>query len=501
MDNIENFDSSFFGISPKEAVLMDPQQRLTVEVTWEALEDAGIAPHSLAGSNTAVFMGVNSDDYGKLLLEDIPGVEAWMGIGTAYCGIPNRISYLLDLRGPSTALDAACASSLVAVHHGRQSLMTRETDVAIVGGVNVLAGPGLTRVLDIAGATSKDGVCRSFDNEANGYGRGEGASVIVLKRVSDAIRDDDRILAVLKGSAVGQDGRTNGIMAPNGEAQVSVARTALGQIDPTTIQYVEAHATSTSVGDPVEIKAMSSVYGASRSTDSDCYIGSIKPNIGHLEAGAGAMGFMKAVLAVKNGCIPPQANLVNLNQKIDWNTAGIKVPLESVPWPETRTPPRAAICSYGYGGTVSHAVIQAAPVVEDDLDDSVEPTGPTVLLLSAPQEKRLPTEATNLGTWMAGDGKDTPFASIASTMPLVELSTTAERPLSSMALPKLSSLPISSPEVATLRISSLAAFLARMKRLEPFGSSQDMARSGLPWVKSYWLMSHYCARQLNSWNR
>ena len=417
MDNVEDFDSTFFGISPKEAVLMDPQQRITTEVTWEALEDAGIPPNSLAGSNTAVFMGVNSDDYGKLLLEDIPGVEAWMGIGTAYCGIPNRISYLLDLRGPSTALDAACASSLVAIHHGRQSLMTRETDVAIVGGVNVLAGPGLTRVLDIAGATSKDGICRSFDNEANGYGRGEGASVIILKRASDAIRDDDRILAVIKGSAVGQDGRTNGIMAPNGDAQASVARTALGHIDPTTIQYVEAHATSTSVGDPVEIKAMSGVYGTNRTATSLCYLGSIKPNIGHLEAGAGAMGFMKAVMAVKNGIIPPQANLNELNQKIDWKTAGIKVPFETTQWPETRNPPRAAICSYGYGGTVSHAVIQAAPLITNQSEKLVlEDNEPTVLLLSAPQEKRLPADAMALASWMAGDGKETPLACIASTM-------------------------------------------------------------------------------------
>lgn len=417
VDNIEGFDSTFFGISPKEAVQMDPQQRVTLEVTWEALEDAGIPPNSLAGSNTAVFMGVNSDDYGKLLLEDIPGVEAWMGIGTAYCGIPNRISYLLDLRGPSTALDAACASSLVAIHHGRQSLMTKETNVAIVGGVNVLAGPGLTRVLDIAGATSKDGVCRSFDNDANGYGRGEGASVIILKRMSDAVRDDDRILAVLKGSAVGQDGRTNGIMAPNSDAQECVARTALGQIDPTTIQYVEAHATSTAVGDPVEIKAMSNIYGASRSPSSHCYIGSIKPNIGHLEAGAGAMGFMKAVLALKNGSIPPQANLVNPNQKIDWDTAGIKVPSESVPWPESRAPPRAAICSYGYGGTVSHAVVQAAPVAENDVcGPAAECDELTALLFSSPQEKRLSTEALNLGTWMAENGKKTSVTSIAATM-------------------------------------------------------------------------------------
>lgn len=205
--NINDFDNTFFGISPKEAVLMDPQQRMALEVTWEALEHAGIPPQSLAGSNTGCYMGVNSDDFGKVVLEDLPGIEAWLGIGTAYCGIPNRVSYHLDLKGPSTAVDAACASSLVAIHHGRVSLMTGETDLAIVGGVQALCNPGMSRVLDLAGATSKDGECRSFDDSAHGYGRGEGAVVIVLKRLEDALKNDDHIMAVMKGSAVGQDGK------------------------------------------------------------------------------------------------------------------------------------------------------------------------------------------------------------------------------------------------------------------------------------------------------
>ena len=418
VEDLQGFDNAFFGISPKEAVLMDPQQRISMEVAWEALEDAGIPPQSLAGSNTAVFMGVNSDDYSKLLLEDIPGIEAWMGIGTAYCGVPNRISYLLDLRGPSTAVDAACASSLVALHHGRQSLLTGETDVAIVGGVNAICGPGLTRVLDQAGAISKDGSCRSFDNDANGYGRGEGAAVIVLKRMTDAIRNRDRVLAVLKGSAVGQDGRTNGIMAPNGQAQQAVARTALGDIDPSTIQYVEAHATSTAVGDPVEIDALSKVYGAGRTAASPCYVGSVKPNVGHLEAGAGAVGFIKAVLALRNAVVPPQANLKTLNGKIDWDVSGIKIPFEATEWPEVPHLPRAAICSYGYGGTVSHAVIEAAPpsIGLHPEETSVDRDEPRVLMLSAPQEKRLPPNAKVLGEWIAGAGRGKSLQSIASTL-------------------------------------------------------------------------------------
>ncbi|KAF2749695.1 polyketide syntase 2 [Sporormia fimetaria CBS 119925] len=405
LDNLADFDASFFGVSPKEAILMDPQQRLTLEVTWEALEDAGISPQSLAGSNTAVFTGVNSDDYSKLLLEDLPGVEAWMGIGTAYCGVPNRISYLLDLRGPSTAVDAACASSLVAVHHGRQSLLTKESDLAIVGGVNALCGPGLTRVLDEAGAVSKEGICRSFDDSANGYGRGEGAGIVILKRMSDALRDQDRIIAVLKGSAVGQDGRTNGIMAPNGQAQEQVARTALGDIDPATIQYVEAHATSTSVGDPVEIGAMSSVYGSGRASQ-PCYIGSVKANVGHLEAGAGVIGLIKAAMAFNKTIIPPQANVTKLNRKIDWANCGLQVPTVPTKWPQATRKRRAAVCSYGYGGTVSHAVLEEAPAdpstafgLGKNSEDS-----PRMLVLSAPQEKRLVDVADSLAHWLSGTG-------------------------------------------------------------------------------------------------
>ncbi|KAH7305159.1 polyketide syntase 2 [Rhexocercosporidium sp. MPI-PUGE-AT-0058] len=416
LHNIEDFDCGFFGISPKEALLMDPQQRISLEVAWEALEDAGIPPQSLAGSNTACFMGVNSDDYSKLLLEDLPGVEAWMGIGTAYCGVPNRISYLMDLRGPSTAVDAACASSLVAIHHGRQSLLAKETDLAIVGGVNAMCGPGLTRVLDKAGAISKDGICRSFDHEANGYGRGEGAAIIILKRLGDAMRDSDNVLAVLKGSAVGQDGRTNGIMAPNGIAQELVARTALGTIDPLSIQYVEAHATSTSVGDPVEITAMSNLYGKNRLAKSPCYIGSVKPNIGHLEAGAGGVGFIKAVLALQKGTIPPQANLKSLNQKIDWENAGIKVPEKITDWPDIDGAKRAAICSYGYGGTVSHAVIEQAPPVMRLKTAVKQSDEPTVLLLTSTHEKRIPIFAKTIHNWMTGDGREVSSSSVGATL-------------------------------------------------------------------------------------
>lgn len=421
LDHLENFDAAFFGVSPKEAEQMDPQQRLSLEVTWEALENAGIPPQSLSGTETAVFMGVNSDDYSKLLLEDIPNVEAWMGIGTAYCGVPNRISYHLNLMGPSTAVDAACASSLVAIHHGRQAILQGESEVAIVGGVNALCGPGLTRVLDKAGATSPQGRCLSFDEGAKGYGRGEGAAVVILKRLSTAIRDGDNIRAIIKGSAVAQDGRTNGIMAPNAKAQELVARNALrtAGVDPLTVGYVEAHATSTPLGDPTEVNAIAAVYGKDRPQESPCFIGSVKPNVGHLEAGAGAVGFIKAVMAVEKGILPPQTNLKTLNSRIKWDEAGVKVVQNMQDWPGSEDEVRrAGVCSYGYGGTVSHAIIeefvqQLRPPTT--IMDDEEPL-PQVLLLSAPQEKRLALQAQKQASWIANEGRKRTLASIATTL-------------------------------------------------------------------------------------
>ena len=409
LDRLEDFDATFFGISPREAEQIDPQQRITAEVVWEALEDAGIPPQSLAGSDAAVYMGVNSDDYSRLLLEDLSNIEAWMGVGTAFCGVPNRLSYLLDLHGPSTALDAACASSLVAIHHGRQALIAGETSLVIAGGVNALIGPGLTRVLDVAGALSADGSCRSFDDSATGYGRGEGVGVVILKRLSDALETDDHILAVLKGSAVGSDGRTNGIMAPNQQAQEQVARKALqeAKCSADTIDYVEAHATSTPIGDPAECKAMANVYGSgsSRGESDPCYVGSVKSSIGHLEAGAGVLGFIKAVMAVQNGLIPPQANLKTLNTRIDWARSLLQVPMEPTPWPVHRQSRRAAIASYGYGGTVSHAVIESAPSSWAYSNQRIfaaprDPHQSSLLLLSAPQASRTRSFAAKLVQWL-----------------------------------------------------------------------------------------------------
>lgn len=414
LDDLAGFDAEFFGVSPREAEVMDPQQRLALEVSWEALEHAGVSPRALAGSDTAVLMGVNSDDYGKLIMEDLPGIDAWTGIGTSLCGIANRVSHLLDLRGPSVALDAACAASLVAVHQACQMLRAGETSLALAGGVSALIGPGLTRVLDEAGATAPDGRCKTFDAAADGYGRGEGAGVVVLKRLADAQRDGDRILAVVRGGATAQDGRTVGIMSPNGTAQADMFRLAcrMSGVDPAHVGYVEAHGTGTPTGDPTEVGALAQVYGAGRAEADRCRIGSVKPNIGHLEGGAGVMGLIKTVLALHHEAIPPTAGLRQLTGSVDWANSGLRVPTEVEPWARTDTPRRAAVCSYGYGGTIAHLLLEEAPAQQDTTPDAT--SRPLIVPLSARSEHRLARQAEALADHLRAGHQE--VAPVAATL-------------------------------------------------------------------------------------
>jgi 6-methylsalicylic acid synthase len=338
-------------------------------------------------------MGVNSDDYGKLIMEDLPGIEAWTGIGTSLCGIANRVSHLLDLRGPSVALDAACAASLVAVHQACQMLRAGETSLALAGGVSALIGPGLTRVLDEAGATAPDGRCKTFDAAADGYGRGEGAGVVVLKRLSDALRDGDRVLALVRGGAVAQDGRTVGIMSPNGDAQADMFLRACRSagVAPASVDFIEAHGTGTPTGDPTEVRALASVYGVDRPADAPCRIGSVKPNVGHLEGGAGVVGLIKAALALHNEAIPPTAGVQQLTPAVDWAASGLRVPTEAEPWTRTDgTPRRAAVCSYGYGGTIAHVLLEEAPTAAAGTGTA---NAPAVIPLSARSSARLTAQA------------------------------------------------------------------------------------------------------------
>ncbi|MBO0678232.1 acyltransferase domain-containing protein [Mycolicibacterium sp. S2-37] len=417
IDDLAGFDAEFFGVSPREAELMDPQQRLALEVSWEALEHAGVPPRSLAGSDTAVLMGVNSDDYGKLIMEDLPGIEAWTGIGTSLCGIANRVSHLLDLRGPSVALDAACAASLVAVHQACQLLRDGETSLALAGGVSALIGPGLTRVLDQAGATAPDGRCKSFDAAADGYGRGEGAAVVVLKRLSDALRDGDRVIAVVRGGAVAQDGRTVGIMSPNGAAQEDLFRLTceISETPPQSVDFVEAHGTGTPTGDPVELNALAAVYGAGRPDGERCRVGSVKPNVGHLEGGAGVVGLIKAAMALQHEQIPPTAGLRTPTPAVDWANSGLRVPTTVEPWPRRDdSPRRAAVCSYGYGGTIAHVLLEEAPRIDAARPDVSAGGGPSVVPLSGRSRARLLKQASALAESVRTQA--VPVTKVAATM-------------------------------------------------------------------------------------
>ncbi|MFI0349050.1 type I polyketide synthase [Actinomadura sp. 9N407] len=366
LEDVGAFDAGFFGISPREAELMDPQQRVTLEVAWEALEDAGIPASVLAGSDTGVFMGVCTDDYGRRILEDLPRLEAWAGIGNSMCGVANRVSYALDLRGPSIVVDTACSASLVAVHQACQALRLGETSLALAGGVMLVTSPSFALVLDAAGALSRDGRSKAFDASADGYGRAEGCAVVVLKRLSDARRDGDPVLAVIRGSAVCQDGRTNGIMAPSRQAQENLIRLACRNagLDASDLDYVEAHGTGTGIGDPIEAGALAAVVGAGRPPDRPCLIGSVKTNIGHLEAASGVAGMIKSVLALEHGRIPATLSVTGPNPAIPWAESGLKVVNEAVPWPAGDRPRRAGIGNYGYGGTLAHVILEEAPPAE-----------------------------------------------------------------------------------------------------------------------------------------
>ncbi|GAA4004539.1 type I polyketide synthase [Allokutzneria multivorans] len=349
LDDISGFDNAFFGVSGTEAEQLDPQQRVALEVAWEALEHAGIDPTKLAGTDTGVFMGVGSDDYGRRLLEDLPEVRAWTGIGASACAVANRISYTLDLRGPSFSVDTACSSSLVALNQACRSVASGESPLALAGGVMLMSGPGLTAVLDEAGAISPDGRSKAFSDAADGYGRGEGCGVVVVKRLSDALADGDHVWAVVRGGAVRQDGRTDGIMAPSREAQEHLLRAAYADagVDPREVGYVEAHGTGTRVGDPIEVGALSTVVG-----EGGCLVGSVKTNLGHTEAAAGIAGVIKTVLALDAGVIPPTVLDAGLRQDIDW--AGLEVVTSPRPL-ESRF---AGVASYGYGGTIAHVVLE-----------------------------------------------------------------------------------------------------------------------------------------------
>lgn len=362
LEEVDRFDPSFFGISPREAEHMDPQQRLVLEVTWEALENAGVVPKDLAGSQTGVFMGIGSYDYHKVLCQDLSSIEAYSGTGSSNSIAANRLSYVLNLRGPSVAIDTACSSSLVAVHLASQSLQAGESNLCLVGGVNLILSPDLTITFSQARMLAADGRCKTFDASADGYVRGEGCGVVVLKRLCDALRDGDNIQAVIKGSAVNQDGLTNGLTAPNGLSQQAVIRQALEKsgVKPAQISYVETHGTGTSLGDPIEVNSLKTVLMEGRDVNQSCWIGSVKTNIGHLEAAAGIAGLIKVVLSLQHGEIPPHLHLKQLNPYIEIKNTPIKIPTSLQKWSAIAQPRLAGVSSFGFGGTNAHVVLEEA---------------------------------------------------------------------------------------------------------------------------------------------
>lgn len=365
--DIAGFDAGFFGVPADEATMMDPQHRMVLEVAWEALEHAGVPARGLAGSDTGVYMGVGADDYGRRLLEDLPGIRAWSGIGASPCGAANRVSHALDLQGPSAVLDTACSSSLVAVHTACQALRARECRIALAGGVMLVAGPGLAVSLARAGATSSDGRSKPFDAAADGYGRGEGCVVTVLKPLADARRHGDRVLSVIRGSAVGQDGRTPGIMAPSARAQEALLRSACraAGIAPGDLDYVEAHGTGTRAGDPVEAEALAAVHGAAREAGDPLLIGSVKGCIGHLEAASGAAGLLACILALGHGRLPATAGVAGPSPAIPWASSGLRLVTAERPWPARGQRRLAGVSSYGYGGTLAHVILEQPPAPPD----------------------------------------------------------------------------------------------------------------------------------------
>ncbi|QRK92240.1 type I polyketide synthase [Saccharopolyspora erythraea] len=391
---VDRFDAGFFGMPPREAAALDPQQRLLLEVTWEAFEDAGIPPSSTAAANVGTYIGGFTFDAATHQLSEANRhlVSAATSTGVSMTILSARLSYVFDWRGPCLTMDTACSSSLVAVHQACAALARGECDLAVAGGVNVMVNPVTTILMSKGQFLSPDARCRSFDHRANGYVRGEGAGIVVLKPLAAAERDGDHVYAVVRGTAVNQDGRTPGITVPSAEAQRAVIRQAcrIGGVAPDSVGYFEAHGTGTAVGDPIEATAIGEVLGDSIRTH--C-IGSVKSNIGHTEAAAGVAGVIKASLCLERGLIPPNLHFERPNPNIPFDTLPLRVPTEMVPFPQQSGPRRAGVNSFGFGGTNAHAVLEQAPGARPAANDEHDDGSPQLLVLSARSPEALRAQA------------------------------------------------------------------------------------------------------------
>ncbi|GAB1811578.1 type I polyketide synthase [Mycobacterium sp. MUNTM1] len=366
VDDVTGFDAPFFGMSVREARLLDPQHRLLLETAWRAVEHSGTAPTDLANSNTGVFIGISTHDYLGMASDELTydQIEAYTAIGTSSAAAAGRISYRLGLQGPAVAVDTACSSSLVAIHQACQALRLGECDLALAGGANVLLTPATMITFSQAHMLAPDGRCKTFDAAADGYVRGEGCGVLVVKRLEDAIRDGDRIRAVIRGSAINQDGASGGLTVPNGVAQQRVIAEALQRagIAPGDVDYLEAHGTGTSLGDPIEVQAAGAVLGAGREASRPLLIGSVKTNIGHLEAAAGIAGVIKVILALEHGTLPQHLHFRNPSPHIPWDRLAVQVVKEATAWERNGRPRVAGISSFGFAGTNAHVILEEPPV-------------------------------------------------------------------------------------------------------------------------------------------
>jgi acyl transferase domain-containing protein/acyl carrier protein/ribosomal protein S18 acetylase RimI-like enzyme len=383
--DIDTFDAAFFGISRREARMLDPQQRLLLETTWHALEDAGIVPKSLSGSATGVFVGIGGSDYFRYVMSERNNIDAYCATGTFQSTASGRLAYFYDLRGPCISVDTACSSSIAALHLACQSVRSGESQMAIVAGVNFIS-PEVSINFTKARMLSPDGICRTFDSNANGYVRGEGCGVVLLKRLSDAVRDGDTVQAILRGTGCNQDGHSNGLTAPNGLAQQQLLVEMLedANIPPESIAYAEAHGTATPLGDPIEANAL--IRGLRRQAKDPLVpllFGSVKTNIGHLEAAAGMASLIKVVLSLRHRKIPPHLNFSNWNPEIDRSGVDVFVPLKSVDFPSLESPSRATVSSFGFGGTNAMAVLEEYVKPSDEGSSFIGGEGPYVICLSA----------------------------------------------------------------------------------------------------------------------
>lgn len=421
VDNIDQFDPQFFNISPREANTMDPQQRMVLEVSWQALENAGVTGEQLTGSLTGVFMGVSISDYAQILRAQNPTeVDIYAATGGAINAISGRVAYALGLNGPTVSVDTACSSSLVAIHLACLSLRSGETTMALAGGVNAVLNPEPYLSFARWGMMAPDGRCKTFDERADGFVRGEGCGVLVLKRLSDAQANGDRILAIIRGSAVNNDGRSSGLTVPSGRAQAAVVRAALKDagVKPGQVSYVETHGTGTAIGDPIEVEALGSVLGEGRPADFPLVLGSVKTNIGHLESASGVAGLIKVVLSMQNGEIPPILHLQQRSSRIPWPQFPVEVPVEPRPWPAGDQPRLAGVSSFGFTGTNAHVILEESPHQAETASSASSAEAPAhLLVLSGKTARALTDQAEQYARYLSRE-TDTPINRICRTAAL-----------------------------------------------------------------------------------